>query len=471
MDEATSALDNHCELLITESLETLSKGRTTIAVAHKLSTILNYDSIVLISDGYVAEQGTHDHLISMNGIYARMFKRKPDSDPSSPSINLDRSRPILRESILTRKSVRLSIVPAGIIRKMKSVKAELKHQNRFSVVRQIMLGIFMFKYTPLGILASIALGIQMPAFALAMAGIVESFYQPTPGLITDGGQKWAIIYVGIGVGCIIFSSLQEWSLGQIGQNLSTWLKLHIYNEGLNQDMEWHDQKEHNASAIIQVMRDTEKVFDATEQMGSLIETFTATLISIFIAFTSSWSLSLVILSVLPVLAMFQVLQGHMVSKAIKVRNCLFNQNFDFISSKIIQFQGGSSNSLEHIFEAVTNIKTVHGYSLETKVLQTFTETEKAISSLKWNHYAGFFFGISQFILFNTISLAFWYGSRLLQEETITIQELMKAFCSLYFACFQISQQGVSYLSISGKVILQIKDMFAKRSKSNETEVQ
>ena len=124
-----------------------------------------------------------------------------------------------------------------------------------------------------------------------------------------------------------------------------------------------------------------------------------------------------------------------------------------------------------IFEAVTNIKTVHGYSLETKVLQTFTETEKAISSLKWNHYAGFFFGISQFILFNTISLAFWYGSRLLQEETITIQELMKAFCSLYFACFQISQQGVSYLSISGKVILQIKDMFAKRSKSNETEVQ
>lgn len=328
MDEATSALDNHCEMLITESLESLSKGRTTIAVAHKLSTILNYDSIILISDGYVAEQGTHEHLISINGLYSRMFSRQRKEDSTSPKkLESRKNRPILRDSILTRKSVRLSIVPPRIIRKIKSIKADLRQQNSFSMVREIASCILRFKFTPLGIFASIALGLQMPSFALAMAGIVESFYQPMPGLITDGGQKWAIIYVGIGVGCVVLSSLQGWSLGQIGKKLSTWLKIYVYDKGLKQDMRWHDQKEHSSSAIIQLMWDIEKVSDATEQMGSLIETFTATLISACIAFTSSWSLSLVILSILPVLAIFQVLQGYMASKTIKVRKrilaCLY----------------------------------------------------------------------------------------------------------------------------------------------------
>lgn len=118
-----------------------------------------------------------------------------------------------------------------------------------------------------------------------------------------------------------------------------------------------------------------------------------------------------------------------------------------------------------------NIKTVHGYSLETGVLQAFTATEKAVVSLRWTHLAGISFGISQFILFNTISLAFWYGSRLLQEGTITIQELMKAFCGLYFTCFQISQHNFSHISSSKKLVGKIQDMFAKRSTLNETEVQ
>lgn len=126
--------------------------------------------------------------------------------------------------------------------------------------------------------------------------------------------------------------------------------------------------------------------------------------------------------------------------------------------------------MDHVYEAVMNIKTVRGYSLETGILQTFTAAEKASSSLRWNHLAGLAFGISQFILFNTISLAFWYGSRLLQEGRITIQELMKAFCSLYFACFQIAQQDLSDLNRSKHIFRKIQDISAERSALNETEV-
>lgn len=72
LDEATSALDNVSERLIQKSLEELSKGRTTITVAHRLTTIQNSDEILVINDGCIAERGTHDSLIQQNGEYAKM---------------------------------------------------------------------------------------------------------------------------------------------------------------------------------------------------------------------------------------------------------------------------------------------------------------------------------------------------------------------------------------------------------------
>ena len=74
LDEATSALDNTTELLIQNSLDELCKNRTTIIVAHRLSTIRNADEILLISDGQIKEQGTHDELIKKNGSYKLLYE-------------------------------------------------------------------------------------------------------------------------------------------------------------------------------------------------------------------------------------------------------------------------------------------------------------------------------------------------------------------------------------------------------------
>ena len=73
LDEATSALDNTTEILIQRSLEELCHGRTTVVVAHRLSTVKNADHIAVISSGSVAEEGTHDELIARNGIYAELY--------------------------------------------------------------------------------------------------------------------------------------------------------------------------------------------------------------------------------------------------------------------------------------------------------------------------------------------------------------------------------------------------------------
>jgi ATP-binding cassette subfamily B protein len=74
LDEATSALDNETELKIQESLEALSKGRTTLVIAHRLSTIKNADEIVVITSDGIIERGSHDELLKKGGHYARLYR-------------------------------------------------------------------------------------------------------------------------------------------------------------------------------------------------------------------------------------------------------------------------------------------------------------------------------------------------------------------------------------------------------------
>ena len=82
LDEATSALDTKSEAIVQAALEKLSEGRTTLVIAHRLSTVRNADSIVVMDQGAVVDQGTHEELLERGGIYADLynmqFKRNED---------------------------------------------------------------------------------------------------------------------------------------------------------------------------------------------------------------------------------------------------------------------------------------------------------------------------------------------------------------------------------------------------------
>lgn len=78
LDEATSALDTHTEREIQAALDEVSKNRTTLVIAHRLSTIVGADEIIVLKDGIIAERGTHDKLLDLDGLYKSMWDRQKD---------------------------------------------------------------------------------------------------------------------------------------------------------------------------------------------------------------------------------------------------------------------------------------------------------------------------------------------------------------------------------------------------------
>ncbi|MGS4884345.1 ABCB family ABC transporter ATP-binding protein/permease [Roseibium sp. MB-4] len=100
LDEATSALDTHTEREIQSALDQVSKNRTTLVIAHRLSTVVNADQIIVLEAGEIAERGTHSELLTNDGLYASMWARQREADEAEERLRAARENDDL--GIITR---------------------------------------------------------------------------------------------------------------------------------------------------------------------------------------------------------------------------------------------------------------------------------------------------------------------------------------------------------------------------------
>jgi subfamily B ATP-binding cassette protein MsbA len=88
LDEATSALDTENERLVQEALRRLMKGRTTIVIAHRLSTVIDADQLYVLDKGRIVESGTHGELMARGGLYAKLYQHEIRDDEPTPAAHL-----------------------------------------------------------------------------------------------------------------------------------------------------------------------------------------------------------------------------------------------------------------------------------------------------------------------------------------------------------------------------------------------
>jgi len=86
LDEATSALDTRTEREIQASLAEVAAGRTTLVIAHRLSTVVGADEILVLKDGVIAERGRHDQLMKLGGLYHSMWERQRAADAARETL-------------------------------------------------------------------------------------------------------------------------------------------------------------------------------------------------------------------------------------------------------------------------------------------------------------------------------------------------------------------------------------------------
>jgi ATP-binding cassette subfamily B protein len=86
LDEATSALDTFTEKEIKDALDRVSRGRTTLVIAHRLSTVIGADEIIVLDQGRVVERGNHASLLAHGGVYAAMWNRQREADQARETL-------------------------------------------------------------------------------------------------------------------------------------------------------------------------------------------------------------------------------------------------------------------------------------------------------------------------------------------------------------------------------------------------
>lgn len=213
LDEATSALDPNAEKIVQQALDRVSKDRTTIVIAHKLSTIRNADNIAVMADGAVIEQGTHEDLLARNGAYSRLVRAQ---DLGSAGAGEDGSAE--EKGDATRMELVRTQTQASSARQ--AVSAHTKDGIHNNLVRCIWI---IFKeqrhlwrwFLVLGV-ATLAGGATFPAQAILFARVVEAF-QLDPEPAVEQGDLYSLMFFIVALGNLAVYAAVGWASNIVAQ--------------------------------------------------------------------------------------------------------------------------------------------------------------------------------------------------------------------------------------------------------------
>jgi ATP-binding cassette subfamily B (MDR/TAP) protein 1 len=257
LDEATSALDTNSEHVVQEALELASMGRTTIIVAHRISTIRNADTIVAMQSGEVKELGSHDELIGIeNGLYSSLVHLQQNKDSMDPervggatstyNVSQQSSSQHMTRGFSTASK-------SSLTQSMDDAKDDDNQENPNLPVPSfrmlLMLNAPEWKQALMGSFSAIVFGAIQPVFAFAMGSMISVYFLTDHEDIKKKTRTYALISVGLGVLTFLVSIGQHYNFSAMGEYLTKRVRERMLAKFLTFEIGWFDHDENSSSSL------------------------------------------------------------------------------------------------------------------------------------------------------------------------------------------------------------------------------
>ncbi|XAR61640.1 Xenobiotic-transporting ATPase [Bertholletia excelsa] len=307
LDEATSALDAESELIVQQALNRVMFNRTTIVVAHRLSTIRDVDKIIVLKNGQVIETGTHLELISKGEEYASLLSLQASENteiqnqknPSGTCV-ISASHEQLENQIHQEPTKSINKID---LRPDDHSSASVSFTSTPTVWDLVKLNLPEWPYAMLGSVGAVLAGMQAPLFALGITYILTAFYAPDASQIKKEVRKISLIFLGIALLTLPVHLLQHYYYTLMGERLTARVRLLMFSAILSNEVGWFDLEENNTGLLMsKLAADATLVRSAlADRLSTIVQNVSLTVTAFVIAFTLSWRIAAVIIATFPLL--------------------------------------------------------------------------------------------------------------------------------------------------------------------------
>lgn len=471
LDEATSALDNKSEVLVKKALDIASEGVTTIIIAHRLSTVRNANTIIVLNNGVIAEKGTHVELFESKGLYYNLVKSQEINKEDRPEVNeeeMDMGENKLNNSNpeLKKKDSKLALkdIPEEELtleqRKQLILEAEKENERDIKEAKKILWPIMCENPGTLvtATLMACVSGVVWPVYGLLLAeAIFRLSNNPANPRTTDQFIDDGVFLAGMFVIIACVAGISNFFVGNLfslmGEHLAKSMRKKCFDKYLSLHMSFYDHTDNNPGALLtKLAGDTIKINGVALSMFAVIcETLVTLIIGIVLALVYSWQLALICLAFVP----FIIITAAM--------NLRVQKGFA-INDEIKEKDMGNLLS-----ECVVNTKTIYCFNMQVKAVEMFKELANTGNSGTITYLLmGLITGLSQLIMFVVYAVTFYVGALLVEDLQITYDNMFRAIFTILFAAFGVGMvdQYLGDMSEAKKSLVSLFKVLSIQSEIN-----